>query len=130
LLDFDNQPMANLNCKLHVEGDVLELKTDGDGLIEREIPETSQSALVTYTDLGSGLDVGIPIKIGHLDPLEEVSGQKGRLNNLGYNAGRVDQGPDEQFKIAVQEFQCDFELKVDGVCGSSTQAKLKEIHGC
>jgi peptidoglycan hydrolase-like protein with peptidoglycan-binding domain len=29
----------------------------------------------------------------------------------------------------VQEFQCDHQLKVDGVCGPQTQAKLVDAHG-
>ena len=70
----------------------------------------------------------LPIKIGYLDPVEEVSGQIGRLDNLGYFPG--DGTDEDQFKSAIEEFQCDNGLTVDGDCGPGTQAKLKEIHGC
>jgi len=33
------------------------------------------------------------------------------------------------FLSAVEEFQCDNGLTVDGDCGPNTQAKLKEVHG-
>lgn len=35
-----------------------------------------------------------------------------------------------RFRSAVEEFQCDNGLTVDGKCGPNTQAKLKLIHGC
>jgi len=43
------------------------------------------------------------------------------------NAG---QDGEQQFRSAVEEFQCDQGLTVDGICGPQTQAKLKQVHGC
>jgi murein L,D-transpeptidase YcbB/YkuD len=57
------------------------------------------------------------------------AGAGGDSHNLGYIAGASDDLEDEQLVSALQEFQCDYGLKVDGVCGASTQAKLKETHG-
>ena len=71
----------------------------------------------------------IPIQIGHLDPVDTPSGQTARLNNLGYNAGSGGEAGRVQFEMAVQEFQVDNGLPVDGVCGPQTQAKLQETHG-
>jgi peptidoglycan hydrolase-like protein with peptidoglycan-binding domain len=71
-----------------------------------------------------------------LDPLETLSGQQQRLNNLGYFAGFVEpedpKSPNSQFRWAVEEFQCDHmgPSKVDGVLGPQTLAKLKEVYGC
>ena len=146
LLDFKNKPAEGHVCTLTVEGNSQEIKTKSDGMLEEEIA----------ADHGAGkvLDRGrfdpkqpfqapleIPLKIGHLDPEDKISGQIARLNNMGYNAGEL---PDHsltadeekalrespQFISAVEEFQCDFGLKVDGTCGKNTQAKLMEVHGC
>jgi hypothetical protein len=84
------------------------------------------------------VSLSLPLKIGYLDPVTTVPGQVARLNNLGYDAGlvgREDRAPrDEegqrQFRSAVEEFQCDHGLAVDGKCGPVTQAKLKKVHGC
>jgi hypothetical protein len=74
----------------------------------------------------------LTILIGHLDPVSEASGQKARLNNLGYFAGAMDEDDDARFRSAVEEFQCEHMGKgsVDGVCGPKTQAKLEDVHGC
>jgi N-acetylmuramoyl-L-alanine amidase len=130
LLDFDNQPLANTDCELHVEGKVQQLTTDGDGRIERDIPTTAEKALLVFKDPTVPFDLGTQIKIGHLDPVEEVSGQKARLSNLGYFCSRDDGHDEERFNEGLQEFQCDHDLKVTGVCGPEIQAKLKEVHGC
>ena len=75
-------------------------------------------------------DVEIPIKIGHLDPIETPSGQWARLNNLGYFPEEPKEENTDAMKSAVEEFQCDHNLAVDGVCGPQTQKKLKQVHGC
>jgi hypothetical protein len=132
LKDINNKPMANLECELRVEGKTYPLTTDGKGRVEQEIsPGAEEGRLVLKPpDLPPE---EIPLKIGHLDPVEEVSGWQARLNNLGYDAGPVDGKETEQLRSAIEEFQCDaFKdvSQVDGKCGPKTQAKLKEVHGC
>jgi hypothetical protein len=128
--DFDHQPLADTPCELHVGGSIHELTTDSEGRIEQAIPQDAEEGFLVFKDPLVPFELGVPIKIGHLDPVEEVDGQKSRLNNLGYDAGPPDGTDEEKFGIAVQEFQCDYGLTVDGVCGAKSQAKLKEIYGC
>ncbi len=131
--DAENQPIANARCVLAVEGNFHELTTDADGQIEQRIARTAQNATLTIQDSRAATNDPLLVMIGHLDPVEEISGQCARLNNLGYDAGPVGtaEGLDRlRFRSAVEEFQCDYGLRVDGVCGPQTQAKLKEIHGC
>jgi peptidoglycan hydrolase-like protein with peptidoglycan-binding domain len=98
--------------------------------IEQQIPKRAENGALTIEDDRSPFGVEVPIKVGHLDPVDEVSGQRARLNNLGYNAGERAAPAELQFRSAVEEFQCDYDLTVDGVCGPQTQAKLLEVHGC
>jgi N-acetylmuramoyl-L-alanine amidase len=80
-----------------------------------------------------------PIKVepGLLDPIDTLSGQQQRLNNLGYFAGFVKTGAtdpkaiDPQFQWAVQEFQCDHlgNDEADGIIGKKTLAKLEQVYG-
>jgi len=129
LEDMYEKPIANATYALLVEGVVTQHKTDGKGHIEQDIPPDAQEAtLVIRGEETPFADVPIPVKIGHLDPVEEVSGQVARLNNLGYFPG--DGTDDDAFESAVEEFQCDHGLSIDGICSPSTQAKLKKVHGC
>jgi N-acetylmuramoyl-L-alanine amidase len=131
LEDIYEKPIANAKCELTVEGETHQTTTNGKGQVEQEIPATAEHALLVIKDAETPVkDEAIPIKIGHLDPVEEFSGQKARLNNLGYYAGPLEERDEMLFRLAVEEFQCEHGLKVDGVCGSQTQAKLKEAHGC
>jgi hypothetical protein len=129
LRDFDNQPLANTACQVQVDGASTELTTDANGRVEVPISATATDATLVFKDPLVPFDLSVPIKIGHLDPVEEVSGQKARLSNLGYITRPIEEVDDTIFARTVQEFQCDLGLPVNGVCDAATQNKLKELHG-
>ena len=130
LRGIDDHPLANTKCELQVDGKSFPVTSNGDGLVEQEVPAGASGGKLVVKGVDGFPDLDIPIKIGHLDPVEEISGQVARLNNLGYNAGPADEIDGKLFPAAVEEFQCDQGLTVDGTCGPKTQAKLREIHGC
>jgi putative peptidoglycan binding protein len=137
LEDLARKPIAGAATELRVEGEVDRLTTDGQGLLQREIAadaETGSLEVKAPPTAVEAMPLPIPLRIGHLHPVDEVSGQTARLNNLGYFAGpfegRSDEGNKELFLSAVEEFQCDHGLAVDGKCGPATQARLKQVHGC
>jgi len=130
LRHWNNRPMADTPCELEIEGKVISGTTNSKGRVEIEIPPDAENGKLRVKDTAYK---ELPLKIGHLDPVEEITGQKGRLNNLGYNSGPVDNQETEQFRSAIEEFQCDaFKniSQVDGKCGPKTQKKLKESYGC
>lgn len=144
LLGLKNKPLEGHECTLTVEGVSEKITTKADGKLEMTVSE--KAAQGRLADLGRPgpqfrTERQIPLRIGDLDPVDKVSGQIARLNNLGYGAGDIpDHAPTEseeeavrkslQFRSAVEEFQCDFSLKVDGICGEKTQKKLEQVHGC
>jgi len=152
LEDLYELPIAGATCTLVVQGQSYSLTSDGNGMIEQEIPPTAQHGFFAITaNLTPFHKIQIPLKIGYLEPVDQVAGQMARLNNLGYFAGDLDEiqrggggegvstddasgsgqpATDDQFVSAVEEFQCDHGLHVDGICGPITQAKLKQVHGC
>jgi hypothetical protein len=137
LEDIFEKPVADAPCVLAIEGNTIRLTTDGDGKIDQVIPPTAHNAILLIEDHQTALNnFQIQIKIGDLDPVDQRSGQVARLNNLGYFAGDPTKDPDDdddaeaRFLSAVEEFQCDFGLHVDGKCGPVTQSKLKSEHGC
>lgn len=131
LEDQYNKPVANARCVLAVEGEFRQVTTDDAGKIEQEIPPAAHDALLVIQDPRTAFDsVEIPIRIGDLDPVEEVSGQRARLANLGYLLTGAEGESPEDLRSAIEEFQCEQGLTVDGICGPKTQAKLKQVHGC
>jgi len=124
LRDAGDEPLADQPCTLVVGGHSFDLTSDGDGVIEQVVPAGEDDGKLL---VGERV---LPLKIGHLDPIDEHAGQRERLNNLGYRAGQGDDPDDPVFCSAVEEFQCDHDLEVDGVVDPETQGKLQEIHGC
>jgi hypothetical protein len=124
LRDVNGDPLPNTDCELIVDGQKKMLKTGGDGRIDEPLPVLAQA--------GSLIVAGeeYRLKIGHLDPPEEESGQRARLANLGYYFGSGADVDQEELRFAIEEFQCDHGLAVDGVCGPNTRKKLLEVHGC
>ena len=52
-----------------------------------------------------------------------------RSHNLGYFSGELEKDNEAFFQSAVEEFQCDHDLTVDGDCGPNTQVELEEVYG-
>jgi len=125
LKDFDNEPIPHVDCELEVEGTIYKLKSDGKGVIEKEVPATAKHGALKVPDL----DLELPVKIGHLDPHDEDPGWQARLINLGYHPGPVGDDDTEQLSYSIEEFQCDQGLKVTGKLDDATRARLKEVHG-
>jgi len=130
LLDVDGQPLAQTEYNLHVDGTVHHLTTDGDGRINCDIQAAAHDALLVFKDPTTFVDIGTRLRIGDLDPVDQVSGQIARLSNLGYFFYRGDGHDEERLHRGIQEFQCDHGLEVTGRCGPETQCKLTELHGC
>jgi hypothetical protein len=131
LEDLYEKPIANASCILTLGSNSINVTTDGNGKIEQDIQPAVHDAILVIQDAQTPLNnTQIAIKIGDLDPVNEISGQIARLNNLGYFAGDVNQLDQTAFESAVEEFQCDQGLTVDGIYGPKTQAQLKQVHGC
>lgn len=92
---------------------------EGEGELKIWLDDEDNEPDYTYT-----------IKIGYLDPIKETTGIQSRLNNLGFDCGKVDGIKGPKTKEAVKNFQQKYGLKMDGVPGKRSQGKLKEIYGC
>ena len=124
VLDWAGNPVVDTELDIQLDAGE-KIKTAGDGSATKKVvdPQGNREGKLVVKGHSLGL------KVGHLDPVEELTGQVWRLNNLGYRAGNAKSSGDMAFKSAVEEFQCDYSLTVDGVCGPNTQGKLKDTHG-
>jgi hypothetical protein len=110
---------------LEVDGKKYQLTSDGDGKISQQISVTAENGILRIASLG----MEFPIRVGHLDPLEEETGWKSRLRNLGYLLYPHDSEDLRQMKYVIEEFQCDRDLPVTGNLDEQVKAKLQQIHG-
>jgi len=125
MLDGNMEEIAEAEYTLTCGSETFSGTTDRHGMIEHRIPVDATSATLSF----GGRD--IELQIGHLDPIEEVEGVQGRLQNLGYKIENID-GDDQSdaYKDAVKAFQGDHKLEVDGIVGPITTGKLKDVYGC
>lgn len=128
--DMNGNPVTATKCELTVDTQTYTLTSDGQGMIEQIISPAAQTGRLVVKNPSIPIDLDVPLSVGHLDPIEEREGQQARLINLGYMPGEVGTTDAFRFSQAVQEFQRNNDLTVDGVCGPNTQAKLKSLHGC
>ena len=123
VLAWDGTPLSNTEVQMRL--DTAETaRTAEDGSARRNVnPAGPREGNLTVRNFS------LPLRLGHLDPAEEFSGQVWRLNNLGYRAGEPADGQDMNFRSAVEEFQCDNGIAVTGRCDAATQDKLRTVHG-
>jgi N-acetylmuramoyl-L-alanine amidase len=129
--DESNDPYKLVKYRLELTHDLhFEGTTDDHGWIKQKIPPWAEIGTLTIWPDSSDDDFSLSweVKLGHLDPLETISGVKGRLNNLGYDCGEVNSVKDEQYLAAVRQFQSDNDLKVDGIVGPHTREALHREH--
>ena len=118
------EPRKNEPYVLQIDGKVYNGTLDGEGKLEQYIPPDAKGGEL----LLSGGKESIPVQIGYLNPVAELSGVQQRLNNLGFFCGNEDGTLDDMTKEAIANFQQRNGLPVTGKSDGATQAKLQELH--
>jgi hypothetical protein len=120
-----DEPRNNESYVLDIDGRLFSGTTDSEGWIEHTIPPNAKNGKVT---LGEEQFEYI-LDLGHIDPIEEISGVQARLNNLGFGCGKVDGVLGPKTTAAIKQFQKKYSLTESGESDKQTQDKLKEIYG-
>jgi hypothetical protein len=123
LLD-GGKPRASEAFSLEIDGKVLEGKTDEKGRLEAWVSNRAQKGLLKFGQRGEELE----IDFGFLDPVEELSGVRKRLTNLGFDclAEAGDLGPET--RAALLRFQKEAGLPETGEPDEATRQRLAELH--
>ncbi len=119
-----DEPLALVNYTLEIDGRLYNGRTDADGQIEQSIPPNAQKGVLIIEG-----DTPIILRLGHLDPIETVTGVQARLLNLNFDCGEVNGHENAQLEEALREFQEKYNLPVTGRIDEATRNKLLEIHG-
>ena len=123
----DDKPRAHEPYVLEVDGERFHGQTDGEGRIKHSIPpEASRGKLV----VGEGeKKEEFVLSLGHLDPVDTLSGIKARLRNLGFACALDGDELDLGTEQAIKDFQSAYDLEVTGQPDEATRNKLKSAHG-
>jgi hypothetical protein len=122
---FDvEEPRANQEYTLDVDGQQYKGKTDSRGVLEQTIPTDSKNGVLII----GPEEFRLEIDFGYLDPINEISGVKKRLNNMGYDCGKPNNETDEKTETQLKLFQKRFGLEETGEADSKTLEKLEELH--
>lgn len=125
---LEDRPRRNVPYVLEIDGNLIRGKTDSDGRIECAIPPGAQGGCLII-EPGTPNEATIPLHLGHLDPLSELSGVKQRLANLGFDCGDRDNTETPELGTALRVFQEKQGLPVTGEADQTTRDKLRELHG-
>lgn len=124
LEDPRGKPAGQRPCTLTVDGREHALETDGDGLVTVTVARDAQRATLVVDE------VTYELHVGALDPYDTPSGARGRLANLGYYPAEPDDDDPALLRLAIELFQRDQKLAVDGELSPSVHSALRDAHGC
>jgi N-acetylmuramoyl-L-alanine amidase len=123
LLDL-GVPRANERYILKVNGILKAGTTDGNGTLTESIPPDAREGLLL---LGENQEE-ITVYFGCVDPIEEISGVKTRLRNLGFYDGAIDDELTPETTVALAEFQKSVDLSSNGELDEQTRQALLVAH--
>ena len=120
-----NKPRASERYVIHGMGEPKEGTTDGEGALEVEVPVHVREIQVTFPKAY----VTYAVRIGDMDPVDEPSGVRKRLQHLGF----YEQAPDADLEAAdargLVAFQRARGLPETGVLDDTTKTRLIADHG-
>jgi LysM repeat protein len=125
--------LQNKKILLSLDGKKIEADIGADGLLEVDLPSGDEKQAILDVFMHPESDEPthrFELQLGHLDPVETLSGVQARCNMLGFDCGIADGIMGAKTRAGVKAFQAAHGLDVDGVPGPKTKAKLKEVYGC
>jgi len=123
----DDVPRGNVPWTLEVEGRTYSGVTDASGQIDVSIPGDARIGRLTLTEEGEEPEV-ISLNLGHLDPVEALSGVQERLRQLDYEPGAIDGELGPRTRAALEAFQKDQGLPETGEPDPQTRERLRTAH--
>ncbi|SEK53466.1 Peptidoglycan-binding (PGRP) domain of peptidoglycan hydrolases-containing protein [Stigmatella aurantiaca] len=124
-----NMPLGRRRYELKFGDTVYTGFLSFSGMMDHPLlPNASEGALKVWTSEEPELVCEWKLQLGFLDPLEEISGVQGRLLNLGYYSGPINNELTEDTRVAVANFQTAWALPPTGELDDETIAILEDRH--
>ena len=127
-LDANGEPLKNIEYTLSIKDkDTSEVTSSQGELVESLPQQREQGRLVLKTNP----EQEYVLNLDDLDPIEEESGVRERLYNLGYFFQITREDIEKFDQAAILKFQEDHKLsEQSGKVDSETRKKLKDVYGC
>jgi hypothetical protein len=119
------KPRAGEGYVLVIDGAEQRGTTDAEGRIEHWIAPDARRGTLRFEVDGASYE----LLLGHLDPIEELSGVQGRLKSLGFYHGPIDGKPSQATDEAVSAFQASSGLDPDAGLDDLTRGALRDACG-
>jgi len=127
--DDEDTPFGDKKYELVLGKKVLEGNTDGTGFLQQEIPASAAEGQLKVFIEEDNLKVATwDVALGHLDPHDTDEGAKGRLKNLNFYFGEVDDNIDDKTTQAIKEFQKKKGMTDSGTLDDATRSRLRDEH--
>jgi len=117
------EPRKSEQYTLVIDGKSTEGTADDQGIVEAFITPNARSGKLILVATGEE----IPVELGHLNPIDTISGVRQRLSNLGFECTDGEELDDET-KSAIRLFQAAQGLEKTGKIDSTTRSRLHELH--
>lgn len=128
-LDLMGRPRAGEPFVLTGPGLDVRGTVDPDGWVKASIsPEVPRATLHVGDPDSSNLETW-ELKLGHLDPAEDLGGVCNRLHNLGYYPGPPLDLPDAALLRAMDAFRADHDLPDNDELDEAFRDALARVHG-
>lgn len=114
-------PVRDMEYVLAVDGVESTGKTSNEGWIRASILPDAKKAKLSLKE-GQKFE----LDLGHLNPVDEVSGAQGRLKSMGYYKGSLDGDLDDETKDALKTFQASNDIDVTGELDDKTRSALTD----
>jgi N-acetylmuramoyl-L-alanine amidase len=129
--DEDGKEIQNRKYSLTVGKTKYDGQTDPKGIIEKKVAADAQEGLLTiYAEDSTTPWARWNLKLGDLDPIEEIRGIQQRLNHLGYFCGPSDGIVGPRTKAAIQLYQKENNQEQTGEIDDALSGALKDDYGC
>jgi len=124
VLKAGDHPVANTSYIMSIDGKLVSGTTGADGDLEQPIVPNAKQATLW---LGPKR-LEYEIRLGNLDPLDEIEGVQARLNNIGFPCGDVDGVKGPVTTAALKRFQRSEGIPETGEIDQKTLQALEAAH--
>jgi type VI secretion system secreted protein VgrG len=131
LSDAEYGVYANKKYHLLVDGATYEGTTDGEGVLEKQLPKDAKALTIVLWngEYPAGEEKRWTIRMGPMAAADTARGAQERLGNLGYFTGEPKDEMDDVTRAAIRDFQAHAGVPATGELDAPTVEKLNTVHG-